>query len=1179
MRLRSSGFIAPANLSPGRGRGRRSSRRGRGSSHPAPAAPGAPGSSASGSSGGSSSSSSDSGSDSDSSSVQGQPLPLPLGHHNPLFEPGSDEEEMSPPSLPRYSGLERGSTGTAYLAAFDAFVGMSKWGQPSEALSRKLYALASGAEPGSVFDLWCHEHVRPLAALVAAATETCVTAADHQTVLTQYRPRYDAVVQLFKDTFCCPDVHEYRALMDELMRVCQAHVGGAVWRPLHHVLQKLQQFYSQGLPAGVLREHELVAQLLAMGFLPDFVSIRLQGAVEALPQAQLPQPPANAPANFNARHTFAAVLTAVHQLASQLDQTVGWGSLHFSGGHGMSGLGPVAPAMSQHSVSATSHLMQAGSVNTKAASLCAMLQHLSAEERCPLLARVYPDALCPEHCMLHALKVCPLAAEAERKAKSVVKHVHATLADAESPVAVEGVVKRVAQQFEAVIDARLSAFATGYHNRPRHDYDHRGGEGGYGHSRPIGVGHPDGYGSRGRGPPPVCAVCTRPGHSADNCFILHPEKCRDPQRLSELAVPEYLQGLFRQRLDAMRQAEGGPHGVAAEPLPGDVYPPRPSAQQHNMMHNHCTITTGLYPDDMLVVVEGEEEASAVVLATHGVAIPGPMHYGPEVLPSVLAEMQELIDAGVLVPVQVEYGDAGEAEPIVPEDMSESQVVSAATDSSWGPPELLSASSGSYATGGPSSEVSAGSSSAVGPHVPEPVSPMCVVDSAPAASVYAGVEDALVCACGSVCRLQLEYQGGEMGFAPVWQCPVPSSAACVAGVSAEGSSVVNTFVARYSGVMPASFRQADDANVNMVTRGVARAAAQAVGTADGAVGIAAPDPVQPVPVELPAAAVLDPAPVELPAAPVAPEPDAAVDRAQPPGSRSGGGRAARQPVSFAPDLATLYRQSVPGVPGLIEASVSNGFLTVPLGNVSSLFTPQARSQLGLEGARPPSSSHNVTSCTTHTFATAANGQVVSPQRRAASVCKLAQPEGRPSECMFVVSPDGTHRLPRVVYADSASDCTIIKASVARAYGLRLQELKGRTVHMSMVGGVFSQPTIITGATPMVFGRGGREMRVTTNLLVVDVEALPYDIILGTPLLQAVGAEIDFKAERMRVFPRWSRFRDASVSLLVPLCITSKAQSQGLPISPPVVAAAQAADSAKPATPAPVLCCAAQVATAL
>jgi hypothetical protein len=65
----------------------------------------------------------------------------------------------------------------------------------------------------------------------------------------------------------------------------------------------------------------------------------------------------------------------------------------------------------------------------------------------------------------------------------------------------------------------------------------------------------------------------------------------------------------------------------------------------------------------------------------------------------------------------------------------------------------------------------------------------------------------------------------------------------------------------------------------------------------------------------------------------------------------------------------------------------------------------------------------------------------------------------------------------------------------------------------------------------------------------------------------------------VFPRWSRFRDASVSLLVPLCITSKAQSQGLPISPPVVAAAQAADSAKPATPAPVLCCAAQVATAL
>jgi hypothetical protein len=92
-------------------------------------------------------------------------------------------------------------------------------------------------------------------------------------------------------------------------------------------------------------------------------------------------------------------------------------------------------------------------------------------------------------------------------------------------------------------------------------------------------------------------------------------------------------------------------------------------------------------------------------------------------------------------------------------------------------------------------------------------------------------------------------------------------------------------------------------------------------------------------------------------------------------------------------------------------------------------------------------------------------------------------------MFVSTPEGVLRLPRTVYADSASDCTIIKASVAKAYNLPMKELRGRTVHMSMVGGVFSQPTIITEPVLLVFGKGRREVRVRTNLLVVDVEALP------------------------------------------------------------------------------------------
>jgi hypothetical protein len=129
-------------------------------------------------------------------------------------------------------------------------------------------------------------------------------------------------------------------------------------------------------------------------------------------------------------------------------------------------------------------------------------------------------------------------------------------------------------------------------------------------------------------------------------------------------------------------------------------------------------------------------------------------------------------------------------------------------------------------------------------------------------------------------------------------------------------------------------------------------------------------------------------------------------------------------------------------------------------------------------------------------------------------------------------------------------------------------------MSMVGGVFSQPTIITGTVPLVFGAGRREMRVRTNLLVVDVEALPYDIILGTPVLKALGAEIDFKSECMKVFPRWSKYHDPTVWLNVPLSITVKSESSGLPISAPIVAASQTLQATDSSAAMPVLCCATQ-----
>lgn len=176
-------------------------------------------------------------------------------------------------------------------------------------------------------------------------------------------------------------------------------------------------------------------------------------------------------------------------------------------------------------------------------------------------------------------------------------------------------------------------------------------------------------------------------------------------------------------------------------------------------------------------------------------------------------------------------------------------------------------------------------------------------------------------------------------------------------------------------------------------------------------------------------------------------------------------------------------------------MTNGFMIVPVGDVSGLLTDQAKVQMGLGGASAASSSkvHHINTCLTNAFAAAAAPRPHGPRRKEAGVCRLLQPEGKPAACMFVTTPEGVLRLPRVVYADSASDCSIIKASVARAYNLPVRELPERTVHMSTVGGVFSQPMVITEPVVLVFNKGGRELRVRVSMLVADVEALPYDTI--------------------------------------------------------------------------------------
>jgi len=625
MRTRSGRVLRASRGTPtarGRGRGRG---RGRARGVPLPfvppLAPGAPGG-PSGSSSAASGSDSDYSSDSSSDSGQGQPnpfalLPNPPGPvnpnpppplvTNPLFHPDPDsEDEMQVRTLPYFSGREKGAAGLAYLRAYQDTVGMGKWGSADEGLYRGLYIFASGGSAASTnaqgstpFDLWCDKNVRPLARQIQDASSTCLDAAARQTVYNQFKPAYDGVFDLFKAEFCSPDVSEFKSLLAELVSVCQTHSNSAVWRPLQYVLMKMQGFYSRPVPSGVMSERDVVVQLLSLSdLLPETVSLRIKSVVDSLTQAQLPAAPVNPPAGWNPRFTLAAVVSAVAELAKQQDQAAGWGVLQ----------GPSFPSTcvptvvpSTHSVSATSSLLQPTDINQKAASMCAELSHMSAEGRCLVLAKVFPDALCPEHRMLHSLKDCPFAvSEGDKKARGVVKHVHATTLADEASLLSDGIVRRVTQELESVMDSKLSfmdsklsVFPAGYRNG-QGDYGRSSHGGGYGQSRPIGAGFQEGF-SRGVSPhrnrhtPPVCNLCDQRGHSEDTCWIVFPHKCKDRRMLDELVVPDHLQGLFQQQLAKLRQAEAGhSHGMSEAP-PGDLYPPRASAQHHNV-HNNCVLT-------------------------------------------------------------------------------------------------------------------------------------------------------------------------------------------------------------------------------------------------------------------------------------------------------------------------------------------------------------------------------------------------------------------------------------------------------------------------------------------------------------------------------------------------------------------------------------------------------------
>jgi hypothetical protein len=353
---------------------------------------------------------------------------------NPLFQPNPDsDDEMQRPTLPRYTGREKGAAGLAYLRAFHDAVGMVKMSTADEALYRGLYMFVSGgsvasttAEGSTPFDLWCDVEVRPLAQRIQQDSQSRVDAAGHTACYTQFRVEYDGVFEKFKTEFCSPNISEFQSLVSELVAAGKNHHDNTVWRLLQHALLKLQGFYSRPMPGGIISESELVVQLLSMSqLLPGDVSLRIRSEIDSLPATALPGQPANPPPIWSAKRTLAAVIAAVSVLAKQQDRAAGWGMLQAPVPYCSVSHPVVVVAPSQQCVSATSSLVHGSDINSRASAMCALLQHMGAEGRCQVLAKAFPDALCPEHRMLHMLKECPLAA-AEKARGGGLQHMHAT---------------------------------------------------------------------------------------------------------------------------------------------------------------------------------------------------------------------------------------------------------------------------------------------------------------------------------------------------------------------------------------------------------------------------------------------------------------------------------------------------------------------------------------------------------------------------------------------------------------------------------------------------------------------------------------------------------------------------------------------------------------------------------
>lgn len=424
------------------------------------------------------------------------------------------------------------------------------------------------------------------------------------------------------------------------------------------------------------------------------------------------------------------------------------------------------------------------------------------------------------------------------------------------------------------------------------------------------------------------------------------------------------------------------------------------------------------------------------------------------------------------------------------------------------------------------------------------------------------------ACGHPCDCKISVAHDSIGQM-LWHCPRQLSGACTAYQPVSADHVLHACVAQYAGPLPAGFTQGEAGKCNgmAVTRAQAQQQIQ-----QGPRQVSAPAN-RPQPAAAPQR-------MHAPVPPVMANSSRATPSATPshissqPSSSAGAGPSnstiepvvpKRGPVSFAPGLPQdpLTGISVPSAmssrgEGKPVGCDGKGWVVLPF----DATQPVVRRMLGTPavGANPAAMLAAVFTgqADVHYDAAAFSSLTPAPGQQAFSttgpdfvrfrelrggVCRLAQPEGRPQDCAFIVverdSGSNTLALPRVTFADSCSDNCFMRRRFAVMYGIACVTAPDSMLHMRTVGGVVSKPTVTTELVLLVFRWGtSQEHHVRCNFIVIDDDALPYDIILGTPILRLLACAIDFLTDTIEIRPKYVVNGDRSTAFSLPIVTTEQ-----------------------------------------